>query len=172
MTLPALLLAGTDVPRFEDYPQPTDWHGPVAPIKLITRSERMFRTRLTEASQEQPDFAGHYKFAGWGCGSNCGAGAIVDLQTGEVYAPPLGGKGEGWQRWISCTALFDGTGYEYHPNSRLMIVRCGWNFDQDGKNRPDVYYLLWEKTQFRQLLHIPAKPQNHTAKSPSKTKAR
>lgn len=132
----------------------------------------MFRTRLAEAAKEPPDFAGHYKFAIWGCGSNCAAGAIVDLQSGEVYAPPLGGKGEGWQRWISCTGLLDSTGYEYHLNSRLMIVRCGWSFDQDGKNRPDVYYLLWEGTQFRQLLNIPMKRQNESAKSPSKAKIR
>jgi hypothetical protein len=167
---PALLFAGTDVPRFEDYPAPTDWHGPAASIKLITRSERMFRTRLIEAARESPDFAGHYKFAGWGCGSVCGAGAIIDLQSGDVYAPPLGGKGEGWERWISCPALFDGTGYEYHLNSRLMVVRCGWNFDQDGKNWPDLYYLLWEGTKFKELLHVPQKRLNDSGKNLSKEK--
>jgi hypothetical protein len=141
-------------PRFKDYPVREIWRGPAARLKLITKSERMFRTRLTEAAKEPPDFAGHYRFAGWGCGSVCGAGAIINLKTGAVYPPPLGGKGEGWERWINCTASFDGTGLEYRPDSRLMIVRCGWNYDEQGKNHPDVYYLLWEGDRFRELLHI------------------
>ena len=29
----------------------------------------MFRTQLINAAKEPPDFAGHYRFALWGCGS-------------------------------------------------------------------------------------------------------
>lgn len=105
--LSALLSAETDVPRFEDYPAPTDWHGPAAPVRLVIRSERMFQARLTEGAKKPPVFAGHYSFPGWGCGSVCIAGAIIDLQTGDVYAPPLAQKGwEGAAHWISCTAAF------------------------------------------------------------------
>lgn len=114
----------------------------------------MFRTRLTEADRMPPDFAGHYWIAYWGCGSECAAAAIVDLQSGTVYPPPLGGNGEGWDRWISCAASFEGSGDEFHLNGRLMIVRCDANFDAQGKNRPDVYYMLWEGSGFRQLLHL------------------
>jgi hypothetical protein len=118
----------------------------------------MFRTRLTEAATQPPDFAGHYRFAVWGCGSNCGAGAILDLQNGAVYQPPLAFGRKGWERWMSCAALLQDTGYEYHVDSRLMIVRCGYGFDEQGKNWPDVHYLLWEGTRFKELLHIPAGP--------------
>lgn len=151
-----LLVAETPVPRFEDFQADVDWHGPNVAVQLNSASERMFRTRLTDAAKEPPNFAGHYRFAGWGCGSICGAGAIVDLQTGAVYQPPLGGRGQGWDRWISCPAMFDGTGYKYRLDSRLMIVRCGSSFNEHGKNWPDVYYLLWEGTQFKELLHIRA----------------
>lgn len=142
------------LPQFADYLVTEIWRGRAIPLRLRTKSERMFRTQLTEASKEPPDFAGHYRFAGWGCGSVCGAGAIINLKTGSVYPPPLGGKGEGWERWMSCTALLDGTGYEYHLNSRLMIVRCGWNFDEHGQNHPDVYYFLWKGNRFRLLHHF------------------
>jgi hypothetical protein len=142
------------LPQFQDFPVTEVWRGPAAPVLITTRSERMFRTRLSQAGKESPDFAGHYRFAGWGCGTVCGAGGIVDLQTGVVYPPPLGGKGEGWERWIDCAALFPGNGYEYRLDSRLMIVRCGWNYDSPGKNWPDIYYLLWEGTRFKELLHI------------------
>jgi len=153
----ALLAAATDMPRFEDYPASTDRHGPAAPVKLVTRSERMFQTLLTEAGKKPPDFAGHYKFDIWGCGSECAASAVVDLQSGDVYAPPLAKKVEGWGHWISCVSMFEGTGFEYHVNSRLMITRCGSNFDKDGKNHPDVYYLLWDGAGFKELLHVRAK---------------
>jgi len=69
-------------PKFEDFPATEQWSGKSAAVKLTSRSETMFRTRLTEASLEKPNFAGHYRFAFWGCGSNCAAGAIVDLETG------------------------------------------------------------------------------------------
>jgi hypothetical protein len=88
------------IPRFEDYPANEEWQGPLAAVKLVTASERMFVTRLTEAAKQPPDFAGHYRFAGWGCGSVCAAGAIVDLKTGVVYPPPFGGKYTGVAHWI------------------------------------------------------------------------
>ena len=152
MLLLILFLSGLAIhvqappPRFEDYPAEQGWKGPAATVRLATHSERMFRTRLTEAAQKPPDFAGHYRFAGWGCGSNCGAGAIVDLTTGVVYQPPLATKGEGWEHWISCTAIFGDQPYEYRLTSRLMIVRC-------GVGTPDIHYLLWEGSGFRELLH-------------------
>ncbi len=142
------------LPKFSDYPAANNWRGPIPRLKLKTTSERMFRTQLLNASKQASDFAGHYRFAGWGCGSVCGAGAIVDLRTGDVYPPPLGGKGERWNRWMDCTALFDPKPYDYRRNSRLMIVRCGHNFDKKGKNWPDIYYFLWQGKKFKQLLHI------------------
>jgi len=57
-------------------------------------------------------------------------------------------------RWAICSGLFDGNAFEFGVNSRLMIVRCGSNYDAAGINHPDVYYLLWEGNRFRELLHI------------------
>ena len=142
------------LPQFTDYPVREKWRGPAAKVRLTTKSEHMFRTRLTDAAKEPPDFAGHYRIAGWGCGSACVATAIVNLKTGLVYPPPLAGKGEGWQRWMNCAAWLDDKPLEYRRDSRLMIVRCGWDVDENGRNWPDVYYLLWQGTRFEQLLHV------------------
>src|SRR5258708_39476447 len=87
-------------PRFEDFPVSENWNQSAAPLELTTRSERMFRTNLTNAAMEPANFAGHYRFTFWGCGSMCGAGALIDLQTGDVFPPPLGAHGNGWARWI------------------------------------------------------------------------
>ena len=79
------------------------------------------------------------------------AGAVIDLETGIVYPPPLGADGEGWKRWNSCSSAYEGSGYENSVNSRLIIVRCGLNIDSNGKNRPDAHYFLWEGTRFREI---------------------
>jgi len=96
--------AQSPLPRFENYPVHESWTGPGATLKLETRSRRLFITRLTEAAKQPADFAGHYKFAMWGCGSSCTAGAIVDLEKGSVFAPPLGGRGSGSEPWIVAEA--------------------------------------------------------------------
>ena len=146
-------------PRFEDYPAREVWQGKPPSLKLVTHSERMFRTRLTEAANQAPNFAGHYRITYWGCGSNCSAGAMIDLRTGDVYQLPLATpNGSGWERWIECTACFDETGEDVHVDSSLMVSRCGLNYSERlHKNVPDTYYFLWEGATFRRLLFIPGK---------------
>lgn len=144
----------TKLPRFEDYPASDSWSGTPAAPKLTSRSERMFRTRIREAADEPPNFAGHYRLAIWGCGSNCAAAALIDLESGLVFPPPLGDTRAGWARWIVCGAMFDDRGIEYRLGSRLMIVRCGMNYDQHEKNHPDVHYFVWENREFKRLLHL------------------
>jgi len=148
-------------PRFEDFPVTGSWGHARAILKLTTPSERMFRTNLENAAKEPPNFAGHYRIAYWGCGSNCSAGAMIDLQTGYVFPLPLAkAGGTGWERWIMCTAAFEGATDEFHPDSRLMIVRCGLNYSERmRKNVPDTYYFLLDGDRFRQLLRIQGKLQ-------------
>jgi hypothetical protein len=132
-------------PRFEDYPV-DKWTGTPAPLKLTTRSERMFRTQLTNAAKMPPDFAGRYQFPGWGCGSVCAAGAIIDLETGIVYPPPLTGARTGWERWMFAGGVIDGPYTEYRPDSALLIVRR-----QGRGHNTEVLYFVWENHQFRRL---------------------
>jgi hypothetical protein len=149
------------VPRFEDFPVTESWHSSTVPLKLTTRSERLFRTKLTNAAKKLPNFAEHYRIVYWGCGSNRSAGAMVDLQTGKVFPlPSAKPDGSGWERWIVCTAAFEGIDDEFHLDSRLMIARCGLNYsERTRKNVPDTYYFLLEGDRFRQLLHLQGKPQ-------------
>ena len=146
-------------PRFEDYPVKEVWQGVPANLRLTTRSERMFRTNLTTAAKEPPNFAGHYRLTYWGCGSFCSAGAVIDLRTGVVFPPPLATpNGTGWERWIMGTASFEGANDEFHIDSRLLIFRCGQNYSERlQKNIPDTYYFLWEGDQFRQILFVSGK---------------
>jgi len=145
-------------PRFDDFPVAEDWDQPPAPLKLTIRSERMFRTQLANAAKEPPNFAGHYRITFWGCGSLCGAGAVVDLQTGSVFPPPLGAHGDGWARWIISPALFEGSAVDFRINSRLVAVKSGINYSDARKaNVPDAHYFVWEDNRFRQLLYVSGK---------------
>jgi hypothetical protein len=84
---------------------------------------KMYRTTIidTYCSKKNMDvrrgatglnFAGHYCFVYWGCGSNCQDGAVVDLKTGIVYP-----------------AITASMGFEFRNNSRLVIVNPGQTAD-------------------------------------------
>jgi len=177
MTLPAtailILLVATTVilgevqdrnsterrlPRFQDYAvsESEVFRGPAAALKLPASAASDVRAKLTENATGQPNFAGHYEFVTWGCGTNCTAGAIVDFKTGIVYSPPLNERTRWlpeYRGWGICAASWDGP-WEARIDSRLIVISCGWNYDAQGKNWPDVYYLVWRENQFNELLHI------------------
>ena len=145
------------VPRFEDYSLAENWPGNNAAVKITTRAERMFRTRLTDASKQSPNFAGHYRFATWGCGSECISGAIIDLETGRVFAPPLATENGGAMYFSVCQSAYENSGVDFRVNSRLLILRCGLNYSERLKtNVPDAYYFVWDGQQFKEILRVPA----------------
>lgn len=139
-----------DVPRWEDFKVSTAWNGPSAPLRLVRPDERMFRTRLEQAVRQAPDFAGHYRFAGWGCGSVCAAGAVIDLENGAVYPPLRETEGQGWRRWIFAGGIVSGPFVEFRRDSRLVIVR-----EQD-KNPAlqQVRYYEWTGNRFRLIRRL------------------
>ena len=103
---------------FESY-RMKKYTGPQA--KLLIKDNELaqrYRTTITDTYNSNVritkwhgkggiNFAGHYCFVYWGCGSDCQHGAIVDVKTGKVYDGPTAGS------------LF-----EYKPWSRLLIVNA------------------------------------------------
>lgn len=146
-------------PQFEDFPAEGAFQGPNAPVQLLTFSERMFKTRLTEASKAPPNFAGHLRFVSWGCGANCGAGALVDLTSGRVIQPPLAEGSTGVLRWAFMFGFYSisSPAWEHRPDSRLFVLRVGMTDTRKFRDYlPDTYYYLWENGRFRLLLRVPA----------------
>jgi hypothetical protein len=145
------------IPRFEDYPVAENWHGNPAPVVITTRAERMFRTRLTEAGKQLPNFAGHYQFAIWGCGSECISGAIIDLETGKVFAPPLANEESGPMHFSVCQSAYENSAVDFRLPSRLVVLRCGLNYSERlNTNVPDAYYFVWDGERFKEILRITA----------------
>lgn len=78
-----------DLPRFKDFPAKEIYSGKNAPVNLSSPEARKFKTRITEAAQQKPNFAGHYILARWGCGAGCLQAAIVDAKDGRVFMMPF-----------------------------------------------------------------------------------
>jgi hypothetical protein len=100
-----------------------------------------FRTRLSEGLRRGVNFAGHYVVVGWGCGTGCISGAIVDARDGRVYWPD--------QFHAMATATTE-TGYvdepvQYKQNSRLLIINGipGQAADDDPQHPQGIYYYEW-----------------------------
>lgn len=93
--------------RFSDFKVDTLKNAKKAPIQYSSNpTARQFRTVITFIYRNEGlNFAGHYCFVQWGCGSPCQESALVDLNTGIVY-----------------DGVGASLGYDYREDSRMLIV--------------------------------------------------
>ena len=112
-----------------------------------------FRTRLSEGIREGVNFAGHYALVGWGCGTGCISGAIVDTRTGIVYWP---------EQFNAFGVLYNNGNYadppvEYKKNSRLLVIHgIPGEKEDDAPAKPSgSYYYEWKNNRLRQVKFVP-----------------
>lgn len=133
------------VPQFKDFPVSEAYTGRNAPL-ILTRDDRMFRTRLRAASKGKPNFAGHYILTAWGCGTSCLVGAVIDAKTGKVYW---------WNFSICCWGHDVDDNFqpiEFRLNSKL-IVFSGARNEKEGDNAAHFY--KFENGRFIHLRSLP-----------------
>lgn len=103
---------------FEDYKVNSVDHKKYAELDLKSNKYASnFRTRLKEGySSDTANFAGHYSFVYWGCGSPCQSSLVIDRKTGKIYDSPSASLG-----------------YDFRVDSRMLIVNppdtSGFYFD-------------------------------------------
>jgi hypothetical protein len=126
------------VPRYKGHP---------AKLRLKGNAlAEMFRTiiRDTYYSKEYMNiwhgatglnFAGHYCFVYWGCGSPCQSSAVVDLKTGIVYP-----------------GVDASLGYDFERNSRLVIVNPGKTIEDCVYCRSE--YWQWNDAE-KKFIQVP-----------------
>ena len=104
-----------------------------------------YRTRLTEALREGVNFAGRYILTGWGCGTGCTNGAIIDARTGVVYFPDE----------LAGVSGYDET-FEFCKSSRLLIINGspGSRSETDNGVPAGKYYFEWKSNRFRLVRSI------------------
>src|SRR4051794_1665469 len=117
---------------------------------------RTMRTRLSEALSGGVNFAGHYIVAGWGRGTGCISGAIIDARNGNVLWPlPLNALG----------VWYDGQNYAdepvaYRKNSRLLIISGSPGVRDNEKDKPNgKYYYEWNGKDLKLVKFVPFKTQ-------------
>ena len=115
---------------------------------------RTMRTRLSEALGGGVNFAGHYIVAGWGCGTGCISGAIIDARNGNVLWPlPLYALG----------VWYDGNSYvdrpvDYRKNSRLLIITGSPGVKDNQADKPNgKYFYEWRDNQLKLIKFVPLK---------------
>ncbi|WP_133159363.1 hypothetical protein [Solitalea longa] len=124
---------------FEDFPVDKIDHEKYANLDLKSNNEaNNFRTNLREGYRaDTANFAGHYSFVFWGCGSPCQSSLLIDRKTGKIYDSPSAS-----------------VGYDFKVSSRMLIVNppdtSGFYFD--CSHCKPIIYLFDEKTKtFREL---------------------
>jgi hypothetical protein len=131
--------AGTDSPYskypFAKYPA-RHYKGKLAAPRLITPTQREFRTVIRRGAVKGPNFAGHYTVAEWGCGSNCVVYAVIDAITGFVYDKGLPNPNEGYP----CGLL-------YQRDSNLFVIEQSATIQ--SKCEPRLY--VWRGSRFEAL---------------------
>jgi hypothetical protein len=112
------------------------------------------RTRLSEALANGVNFAGHYIVAGWGCGTGCISGAIIDARNGNVYWPlPLYALGV----WYEGDSYVDRP-VDYRKNSRMLVITGSPGVKDNQPDNPNgKYFYEWRGNQLRLVKFIPLK---------------
>jgi hypothetical protein len=113
---------------------------------------RTFRTRLSEALRRGVNFAGHYVVAGWGCGTGCISGAIIDARTGNVFWP---------EQFNAMGVLYSDGEYAdepvaYRKNSRMLVISgIPGNAEDNAPDKPSgIYYYEWKNNRLRQIRFV------------------
>jgi len=141
------------VPKFAAYPATVE----KAKAKSIDFKKNpdalTFRTRLTDGLKRGVNFAGHYIVVGWGCGTGCISGAILDARTGNVFWP---------EQFNALGVWYGGEEYTaepvaYRKNSRLLIITGvpAQKSDAVTEKPSGVYYYEWKNNRLRQVKFVP-----------------
>lgn len=148
--LTPMALAEPPLPRFEDFPAGPAFHG--RNRLVLEPRDRAFRTRLRDAAEEAPNFAGHYVVTQWGCGTECVMGAAVDVRSGRVV----------WLPGTLCCWFADGATPDtvpdplrYRRDSRLIVLN-GRRDEREG-DAGDHYYVI-DGARFAPLRDVPPRP--------------
>lgn len=133
-------------PAFDRYPAPAAIRAPRKPAaapRLAGSEARLYRTVIRDAFAQPANFAGHYRVAIWGCGTDCRNFAILDRNTGATYTMP-------GVTAISGVMGNDDERVDFRAGSRLLIVAGCFNDDcGDGHAKAARFFYEWTGSRLR-----------------------
>jgi len=124
---------------FDDFKVAAIDHKKYAELNLKSNANaNNFRTRLKEGySCDTANFAGHYSFVYWGCGSPCQSSLLIDRRSGKIYDSPSASLG-----------------YEFRVDSRMLIVNppdSSGLYDDCSYCKPIIYIFEDQKKTFTEI---------------------
>lgn len=143
-------------PKFSDYPaalQGDSPHGLATEPILDSKKAKRYRSVIRSELREPANFAGHYRIAIWGCGTDCRDFAILDKKTGRVYTMP-GVNG------ISGVMGNDDERVEFRADSRLLVISACLSGDcipDKTRIEPKVgkFHYLWNGRKLQLIRSAP-----------------
>ena len=130
---------------FDSYPPEQIFSGAVTFPDFQRRDNwaSRFRSRINDAVELGPNFAGHFTVVEVGCGTFCRFAYVVDVNNGQVFSFPYGGE-EQYQ-----------LGLVYASDSRLLRATWKTPYWEEVNQSVDTCVsqdMLWNGYQF-QIMH-------------------
>lgn len=126
-------------PQFADFPA-QGTAAKKAALRLVDAKSQRYASILRAAAKRDPNFAGHYILASWGCGASCVMAAAIDAKTGLVTWLPF---------TVCCWNMAINEPLEFRPSSRLLIVHGSRNEQGDGD---ETHYYEFHNNKFKGLV--------------------
>ncbi|MEK6746832.1 MAG: hypothetical protein AABY33_07365 [Pseudomonadota bacterium] len=94
-----------------------------------------YRSIINDGLSKGVNFAGHFSFITWGCGTECVEAVIVNVKTGKIYG-----------------YLNSHFGFAFKENSRLLVADV-WASEDTKILYPEVErsYWLWDGKTLKKL---------------------
>ena len=139
------------LPKFGNYPAAAEKPRVKSVDFRRDPSASTFRTRLTGAFRRGVNFAGHYVLVGWGCGTGCTNGAIIEARNGRVIWP---------EQLYNLDATY-GDSYSdeqitFRKDSSLVVIHgIPGTKNETAKAKPSGdYYYEWKNNRFKLLKFV------------------
>lgn len=115
----------------------------------------LYKTVITNDLAEGPNFAGKYRFLGWGCGTDCMDYAIVNVETGKIIKFGFDNPSPALTADFSINSnvlVFNSKEFvkEFYGKSRHEILQSNDWFKM-YQNLPRLYYQMINDGQFEYL---------------------
>jgi uncharacterized protein len=142
---PVVASSAPSLPKFDQFPTPV-YFGPIGRLDLSSPEAFSFRSRLREGSRQAVNFAGHYQLVEWGCGTECGTGATIDVLNGHVaFLPEV--TVNGMESALDANFRI----FEFRPNSRLIVLS-----GQSDVGQPlGAHFDLWDGSNLQEIATVP-----------------
>lgn len=110
--------------RFSDFPEAALYDGPIASPKLGRAADEPYRTVISAAVKNGPNFAARYVLATFHYGDGPVGAVVVDARSGLVFHLPSKVVGKATSSTIPIALLYTRNGERRRRKKTMIPLRC------------------------------------------------